>query len=200
MADIHVFVAGFGRCGTTAMMQLLWAGGAPVAGPPPSFEDSRLGPGTTDLEWVRAQRGKAMKWIDPSRSLLPGDIKAKTIWMDRAVKDQARSQLKMLTTLTPEIAGPVTPQTVTTMARSLKRDRVPTLAALRRRGPVLVVSFKELLADPINTAMTVQGFLGPEFLPSPLTGSRAILTRAPECAPDLWVEHSTIIAWEARHG
>lgn len=200
IGDVHVFVAGFGRCGTTAMMQLLWAGGAPVAGPPPAFEDSRLGPGTTDVAWVRAQRGKALKWIDPSVSLLPDDIKAKSIWMDRAAKDQARSQLKMVATLTSGGAGPVSSQAVSKMARGLKRDRAPTLAALRRRGPVLVVPFSALLGDPMGTALTVQRFLGPGFLPNPLTGSRAILARGPECQPDMWVEHSTTIAWEAQHG
>lgn len=38
----NIFVAGFGRCGTTAMMQLLWAGDAPVAGLPPAFEDTAV--------------------------------------------------------------------------------------------------------------------------------------------------------------
>lgn len=197
----NIFVAGFGRCGTTAMMQLLWAGGAPVAGPPPAFEDSRLGPGTTDVDWVRAQRGKALKWIDPSRNRLPSSIKAKTIWMDRRAMQQARSQVKMLRTLGP-FSEPLKPA-LSAMAKSLKKDRAPTLAALRKRGPVLVVDFRDLLNAPTVTALIVQQFLGEELMPNPVTGSKAILKRGPECQPDMWVEQSTLMAWqasEAQHG
>lgn len=193
----NIFVAGFGRCGTAAMMQLLWAGGAPVAGPAPAFEDCRLGPGTTDVAWVRAQRGRVLKWIDPSRSRLPVDITSRTIWLDRAPKDQARSQIKMLRMLTPDMASIGGGPSVSAFARSLKRDRAPTIAALRKRGPVLVVTFKELLAQPLATALRVRRFLGPEFLPDPVRGAKAILNRGPECQPDLWVEQSTSIAWKA---
>lgn len=191
----NTFVAGFGRCGTTAMMQLLWAGGAPVAGPPPAFEDSRLGLGGTNVDWVRAQRGKVLKWIDPSRNRLPSTIKAKTIWMDRRAMQQARSQVKMLRTLGP-FSKPLKPA-LSAMAKSLKRDRAPTLAALRKRGPVLVVDFRDLLNAPVVTALIVQDFLGEDFLPNPLAGSKAILKRGPECMPDMWIEQSTSIAWDA---
>lgn len=196
---INMFVAGFGRCGTTAMMQLLWNGGAPVAGPAPVFEDSRLSPQGIDLEWVKAQRGKIVKWVDPVISRLPAGIPAKTILMLRDPKEQARSQIKMLRTLC-RLDVPDTRRNQRRWASTLRRDTPIMIAALRKRGPVLIVGFADLLSHPLDTAEVVQDFLGADVLPDTYAGAAAILRRDPACAPDMWIEQSTVIAWQTRAG
>jgi len=170
---------------------MLWVGGAPVAGPPPAFEDRRLCFGSTDIDCVRDQRGKVLKWVDPSANTLPRDIRAKSIWMDRPAMDQARSQIKMATMFGTLLRSPA----VKVVAKSLKKDRAPTLAALRKRGPVLIIEFRDLIEMPTATALTVQSFLGEDTFPSPVWGAKAILNRGPECQPDLHIEQRTLAAW-----
>lgn len=196
---INIFVAGLGRCGTTAMMQLLWNGGAPVSGPAPAFEDERLSPAGIDLPWVKAQRGKILKWVDPVKNKLPAGIPAKTILMLRDPKQQARSQIKMLRTIGNNDV-PDNRRAQRRWAHTLRRDTPIMVAGLRKRGPVLCVGFADLLGHPLETAELVQDFLGPSMLPDPVTGAEAILKRGPECAPDMWIEQSAIIAWQTRVG
>ncbi len=196
---INIFVAGFGRCGTTAMMQLLWNGGAPVAGPAPAFEDDRLSPAGIDLPWIKAQRGKILKWVDPINTRLPAGIPAKTILMLRDPKEQARSQIKMLRTL-GSLDIPDTRRNQRRWASTLRRDTPIMVAYLRKRGPVLIVGFADLLAQPLDTAELVQDFLGTTIFPDTYSGADAILNRGPECAPDMWIEQSTTIAWQTRAG
>lgn len=195
----NIFVAGFGRCGTTAMMQVLWQGGAPVAGPAPVFEDSRLSPQNLDLQWVEAQRGKILKWVDPINNRLPPRFGGKTILMERDLKQQVHSQIKMLKFLN-QVEMPDTRRDRRRWAFSLRRETPIMVARLRHRGPVLRVQFEDLLSHPLETALLVQEFLGPEVFPNPQTGAKAVLKRGPKCTPDMSIEENTLIAWKRSGG
>lgn len=81
------------------IFERLDAGGFPVTGPRPSYEPSeRWCLGRPDPDWIAAQGGKAVKWIDPTnyragmRSLLPAE--PVIILMERNPREQARSQIK----------------------------------------------------------------------------------------------------------
>lgn len=103
-----LFVAGFGRCGTTMMMTMLDRGGFPVVGPRPAYEVGEMSPmAKPDPQWLRACAGKAVKWIDPikariSRNDLP--TAPVIIHMDRDKRNMAASQVKFLSMLFPGAA------------------------------------------------------------------------------------------------
>ncbi|MCB6178601.1 hypothetical protein LHP98_10720, partial [Rhodobacter sp. Har01] len=65
------FVAGFGRCGTSLACAMLAAGGLPVAGVAPVFEDHRFSPRRTDPAWRLAQTGRVVKWVCPLTTWCP---------------------------------------------------------------------------------------------------------------------------------
>lgn len=191
----YIIVAGFGRCGTSAMMQMLWHGGCKVTGPAPAFEDQRANPLRLDAEWMANQRGRAVKHLVIGTPKLSLDAPAKIIWMDRAHKDQARSQAKMAMMLADN-TGPKGIN-VGRMARSMDKERPLALGALRKQGEVMRVHFRDLLRDPEGTAKAVQGFLGGDMFPDWRQGAQAILKRDHKCAPDMRVEAALMRAFDA---
>jgi len=91
-----VLVAGLGRCGTSLLMQMLEAGGAPVVGQYPAYEPDilRALPGNAEA-WRRVARGRCIKALDPHRWMPPAGEDYRVIWLDRNPVEQAASQLKM---------------------------------------------------------------------------------------------------------
>lgn len=183
-----LFVAGFGRCGTTMMMTMLDAGGFPVAGPRPAYEVDEMLPGRIDRAWVRAQAGRAVKYIDPlvariSRNDLP--VRPIIIHMRRDVTEMARSQIKML-----EMAGYAIGdrrRAVRAFAADLTK-KAPTLQGrIDALGTVYHFSFEWVLAEP-NAAARKLGAIIAEHFDTPLDIAAAAFVpepRSPLCAPDM---------------
>lgn len=186
-----LLVAGLGRCGTTMMMTMLDAGGFPVTGPRPSYEPSeRWCLGRPDPDWIAAQGGKAVKWIDPTnyragmRSLLPAE--PVIILMERNPREQARSQVKLLADL-------VRPDRhiVKAMERSIRRDTPLVRAQMRSLGTVYLFRFEDVLKAPLMVANQLQGIIAHHFggVFDSGVAARAVIPRQPSCAPDLWMEN-----------
>tara|TARA_R110002126_G_scaffold290704_4_gene448327 strand:- start:22967 stop:23584 length:618 start_codon:yes stop_codon:yes gene_type:complete len=187
----NIIVSGFGRCGTTAMMHMLWHGQCEMASEPPDYEDKRTLSGPTfDNAWLCAQRGKAVKllYVKPPRMTL--DVPAKIIWLDRDPKDQARSQIKLLRVVSDPQAFQPTLADVGKLARSIRASTPAAIGTMRRHGEVMRVRFRDLLGDPEATAQRVQDFLGRDAFPLAKDGAGAILPRPHRCADDLAVEHA----------
>lgn len=191
MADLPIlFVAGFGRCGTTMMMTMLDRGGLPCAGPRPDYEVDQMAPGGPDLEWVRAQSGKAVKWISPLYTpIRPADlehISATTIYMQRDFREMAASQVKLLGSrivVNPRHARRV-------MAANMQKEAPAQEAMLNKLCPVYHFTFEWVLAHPQDAAQKIAAIVLHEFGIGfdAEAAARVPLHRDPRCAPDLSIE------------
>ena len=196
MAPI-LFVAGFGRCGTTMVMTMLDRGGFPTTGPRPDYElPDRISPERgVDREWVRTQAGRAVKWIDPLRARISRNDLPRApiiIHMDRPSRDMAASQVKLLQ-FSGAIVGSRNARRA--MAASLDREK-PTLAArLNATGTVYHMSFGWVLADPQAAAGKLAAIIAHEF-EAPFDAAAAACVpfrRGAGCAPDMAIEERLLM-------
>jgi hypothetical protein len=93
-----LLVCGFGRCGTSLVMQMLDTGGVPVIGRAPAYEEM-VPPGAGVDYWRENFSGRAMKLLDPQRHRPPAGLDYRILWLDRDFHQQALSQVKLLTDL-----------------------------------------------------------------------------------------------------
>ncbi len=147
-----IIVAGLGRCGSSLVMQMLDAAGAPCVGIWPDFEDevSIL----RDLKDVDVQRafyttckGRAVKLLDPHLNQPPIGLDYRNIFLSRNPAEQAKSMLKLLG------------MTNNRRARKAMEQAVRTDEALARQamtkigdGRYLNIPFENLIHDPEHTA------------------------------------------------
>lgn len=189
MADPILFVAGLGRCGTTMLMTMLDAGGFPTEGPRPSYEiPGRWTAGRPDMEWLAAQGGRAVKWIDPTRhSTLPGKLEAKPviILLERNPREQSRSQIKLLGG-----AMNLGRRAEKAMERSIRRDVPIMRAQLRGSAFVHIIEFEDVLQNPFWAARKLGRLVGFHFDRDfdDETAARVVVPRHTSCAPDLTME------------
>jgi hypothetical protein len=181
-----LFVAGLGRCGTTMVMHMLWRGGCPVAGDPPSFETDNISPYGVNLPWLRDQAGRAVKWIDPTVARIDRkDVPAKPtiICLTRDPKEQARSQLKL-------IGERVNRKAVAGMARTIVSDTKLMRTRLSILGDCFTMEFEQIIRDPRAAAIVLRSLVKRTFN-SELdikAASQVVIPRWPQCAPDLSIE------------
>lgn len=157
-------VCGFGRCGTSMVMQMLVAAGMPPSGGQwPAFEDDRLlsqriGENMPILPLLTAlQPPVALKILDPQLFAWPPVAQVRFIWIDRDPRQQALSQLKFISMIQGlEFGGRAG---VRAMAASLRRDRPRARARIRRLGPLLTLQFEEILIRPAATAARIMDFI-----------------------------------------
>lgn len=150
-------VCGFGRCGSSLMMQMLAASGVPVTGNAeyPAYEDDRVGDGlrTQKATWLRELHGEAVKLIDPQLYELPTGPRYKFIWLDRDPDEQAKSQLKFAAAF---LLGSVRQDRAArkALAASYRRDRPRAMARLATVSNVapLIIGFESLLYYPERIA------------------------------------------------
>lgn len=191
MSDHVILVCGFGRCGSSLVMQMLDAGGVPTIGEYPAFEDDRTGL-DRDPQWIAAQCGKALKLLDPhypDGRLIPGNYKI--IWLDRDHKQQARSQAKFARLL---MGLPIDRAWVRALAGSYQKDLPVALKILQDRGPVLRVRFEDILNDTFNAACRISKHLGIGDVPNMVSQVRR---RSPENANGMDMELALIAEREA---
>lgn len=180
-----IVVAGQGRCGTSLVMQMLFAAGVPCDGDWPSFESEAQMIGTIDPEAFAARRDQAVKILDPGKcglGSLPGHV---VIWLDRDPVEQARSQIKFMRGHGVDIED--SRATRRGLASTLRSDRERHRAALGIPGktPSLSVGFGILVLDPAWVAGAIAGFLKQHQWPALDTDAMtSVVRRRPsDCYP-----------------
>ena len=145
-----VAVCGFGRCGSTMLMSMLVAGGCPPGNATrPPYEGN-----VADLHG-RDLTGTCVKLLDPGEvaRVLAGPTRAwRFVWLDRDPIQQAKSYVKFLTAMAPVTGVRPSGDAVWRLAASDAADRPAILGALRDVGPVLVLDYERVLAQPRKTA------------------------------------------------
>jgi hypothetical protein len=182
-------VSGFGRCGSSLVMQMLAAAGMSLTGPWPSYEDpiaNMNGPLMRgDKAAAESLDGKVVKVLDPHVGRLP-KWSYRAIWCKRTYKEQARSQVKLLNMLMGVPAGR---DDVRAFERSYPRDEPKAMAALRAAGAqeIMVVNFEDLVIHPSSEVSAIANFCG---LPISARDAmvQAVHVRDPHCAPDMSME------------
>lgn len=156
-------VTGFGRCGSSLTMQMLQAGGFPVTGSFPAYEDH-------DAAWhvdepdnfALACDGRAVKRLDPQRWPLPPGPRYKVIWLDRDPVEQAKSALKMIDAVYPGVAKDKRARRL--MAKSYVRDRPLCLDLLEKVGAdVMRLRFEDLVEDTAASAVRIAIHFGADL-------------------------------------
>lgn len=186
MSD-HVFlVCGFGRCGSSLVMQMLEAGGFPVTGKWPAFEDDIVMQGAPAARWA-SMIGKAVKSIDTHVFPPPISIKYRAILMTRDHQQQAKSTAKFTRVVNGLEIGRAGRRR---LAESYRKDSPAMLATLHDlcgdKG-WSSLSFERLLADPFGSAVQIAqnatGEARPNLDISAMT--RAVRSREPHCLPGM---------------
>lgn len=168
-----VIVAGFGRCGSSLVMQMLHATDFPVTGEYPSFECEEYQTGEL------APPAGASKILNLDCETPPGGP-YRWIWLDRNPAQQAKSQAKLLR----ELGGiRMSRKSVRAMACNYAPSRRASFDVMHRLGgPVLVLSFEQIVQDPATAAKQIAEFVGCSG-----AGKMAAVVRrrGPECLPYL---------------
>ena len=172
-----VIVAGFGRCGSSLVMQMLHAAGFPVTGEYPSFECEEYNAGGMPPP------AGASKVLNLEYNPPPGGP-YRWVWLDRSPAQQAKSQAKMLR----ELGGVrVSRKFVRALACGYGPGRRASFEVMRRLGgPILVLSFEQLVLDPRGAAEQLAAFTGCDHA-GVMAG--VVRKRKPECLPDLLEVH-----------
>lgn len=187
-----LFVAGLGRCGTTLVMNMLARGGMPCSGPAPAYETRRLSHREVDLPWVRAQAGRAVKWLDPHKvQILAHHLPTRPviICLARDPQHQARSQIKMAAAFGMPVISDR--RTIRAMAASLRDEQIEIERLLDRLGDCYHLSFEWILGNPWAAAQKLCAIIADKDLAPGFVAERAaeiVLPRSPHCAPDLSIE------------
>lgn len=169
-----IVVSGFGRCGSSLVMQMLAAGGVRCLGNAPAYES-----------FDRVEPGQAIKILDPQHddpipyAVPPG---ARVIWVDRDVEEQAASHAKFTEAL---MGMKYSREARRRLVAALRSDRPRAMRAIGAR-PLLVLTFEALLARPEEQAERIAAFIGGGFESAAAAGQ--IRPRHPRCAPGLDME------------
>lgn len=176
-------VCGYGRCGSTMVMEMLYAGGLrPVDG---SAEISHELPDLGCLDELDRSvlDGRSVKCLDGFMHFGLPDADWSFIWVDRDPVQQAQSMVKFMRWQmdgwTPEACA------VPIFAESFERDRPEALSYLRERGPVLVLQYERVLVNPMKAAKGLaRVWAGLDVY----AAASAVHSRGPECQPGLTFE------------
>lgn len=178
-------VSGLGRCGTTMVMHMLAAGGAPVVGRAPGYEVDQAAHIPLDRDWLLSLEDRAVKVLDPHRGW-GRQCDARVIWLDRDMREQAKSQVKFLRM----VAGVQVPKSAwKSMKSGLRSDRSKSLRVLPSER--MMMSFEDIIADPERAAlMFAKWFDGFDVAAAVAVVKR----RSPECAPSMDMESALAAA------
>jgi len=176
-----IVVAGYNRCGSTTVMQMLAAGGCPMTGEWPAYAVEESLELTAD--WLAEHDGMAVKVLDPHKHPFPVGPDYRVIWLDRNSEQQARSQAKFLGTL---VNLRLTDADIQRFRQSYRAERPKVMALFRSVGAtVLAVRFEMILLSPQTAAAQIAGFVGGL---DAAAMAQVVLPRTPECRPDLAIE------------
>ncbi len=189
-----VIVSGYGRCGSSMLMNVLRAGGVEWA--TGAQELSGEHESTWDA-WLALQPGTAIKVLDPlapAHEPLDQMIGCRIFWLERNLTEQVKSYVKFSEAGLITHVG-VVPQRVRYPARKKKElrsafelDRPDSLERLRCAGDVVVMRYEDALAVPQQFAQAVAEVL-PEWPDFDVDAAAAVIhRRSPDCRPDLTYE------------
>lgn len=163
---------------------MLHAGGIQTTGQWPAFEDE-----ATQMEpfaraaWYRENEGRAIKVLDPHHWAPPPGLDYRVIWLDRAVKEQAKSQQKFVRAMTKGVFATGREQ-ARGLERALVRERVPALYILRALSTrILPIQFETVLSQPLSVSLIIKDFLYPLGLNEDRAAG-VVRKRGPACLPD----------------
>jgi len=166
MSDKITVVSGFGRCGSSMVMQMLYAGGMPIdldRAKWPYIEDSRQ-TRRSDQSWVAEYAGSVLKWLEPSVYVPPTGLPFQTIWLDRDLKQQAKSHVKFNRARgRADIRERMHGQSFKQFMDGKRERRPAALEIWRRRGPVLIMRYEGVKNDPLDSAKRMAEFTGHEL-------------------------------------
>jgi hypothetical protein len=188
MTDFAVAVCGFGRCGSTMAMSMLVAGGCP-----PGNAATVPYEGDPAALVGRDLTGTCVKLLAGGRmSEIPEGPTAawRFVWMDRNPAEQGKSMAKFLTVMAPVLGIQALRPSPTRLARTFEADRPYLLGALRRIGPVLVLDYERVLAQPRKAAKRMRREIWPGL--DVEAAAAAVHKRDGKCRPDIAFELSTL--------
>jgi hypothetical protein len=182
-ADPVILVSGFGRCGSSLVMQMLDAAGVGTTGEWPAFEDDRVLGLPHRAGWLNQQHGRAVKLLDPHIYTPPPGLPCRAIWLDRNPDEQSKSQAKFLRL----VCGKGISRTKRRgLQASYRADRPLCLDLLRSlAGEPLVLSFEGILADPVAASFLIARHCR---IPDPVAVAamaQAVVPRDPNCLPGM---------------
>jgi hypothetical protein len=192
-------VAGFGRCGSTMAMAMLRAGGIPaVDGSDP--DSGELLDGIEALAGVELA-GRAVKILDLAGRVPLPRADWRFIWLDRDPVQQARSVAKFVEWSTDgAIDLYAEDQDLKNLIRSYDLDRPRVLGELKRYGPVLVLQYERVLAQPKRASRALARFVAgldgltvahPTVLRFDVRAAAGVVhARDGRCRPDCAVEQA----------
>jgi len=193
-------VSGFGRCGSSMLMQMLAAGGMKCSGKWPSFEDTRATRSLPhDIGWLDEYHGRAVKILAPGFFLPLGlCFDARGIWLDRDPKEQAKSWAKI-----QRRVGSDVPRSKIHEQRRLfvnqRRKHLDRLKFVTKDKP-LILRYDTILKMPHKAAETVKQFLGVRLDIDKMT--EQVVSRKPQCYPGFMesemVEHAKTLQGHRR--
>lgn len=167
--DDVVVVSGLPRSGTSLMMAILEAAGLPLLvddlrppdrdNPRGYFEYQPVKALASDSRWMDLARGKAVKVIYRLVRHLPGHLRYRVVFMDRALSEVLASQDQMVRRLSA--AQPLSAEETARVAQAYRSE----LAAVRDwldhqpNIAVLVVDHAALLREPARPLRELRAFL-----------------------------------------
>lgn len=185
-----ILVCGFGRCGSSLMMQMLHCGGVRCVGEWPSFEDVKataMGGTIEDPAWVEGHAHHAAKLLDPQHFTVPAGNHY-VIWLDRDGVQQGKSQAKFLRLLS---GIPTGAREARAFAASYAKDRPFAMRSLRKAmataRPILSIRFEQLLNPSHALVSSIRDYLDRPELDIHAMAA-AVRPRGPECQPGLEME------------
>lgn len=165
-----IVVTGLPRSGTSALMQMLEAGGVDILSdgvreadednPRGYFEFEPVKNLMSDSNWLFEGRGKAVKIVAPLVTALPPGLACRVILSERDLEEVLDSQERMLQhrgqhlDMAPERRRILKEEYARTLAR------VKSMLAGRPDTQLLVIDHGNLISHPQDTARKVNQFLG----------------------------------------
>jgi hypothetical protein len=183
-----VVVTGLGRCGTSLTMQMLAAGGIPTTpAHGPGYEtEQTYQRKPIDPDWWAAQRGRAVKVLDPHINTIPRNVPVLVFVLTRDEREQALSQIKMGCFASRQAfdATTATRDRINGMRALLRRDH----RAMRMRLPVPhhTLHFEDMVRKPRLMASIIASRLWPWFPAVDPDAMAAVVRKRPTtCLPYL---------------
>lgn len=173
-SGVIVVVSNLLRAGSSLTMQMLHAGGYQCVGRWPDFEVEQT-EGTN--EWLRRCEGMAVKVLDPHRYRPPPGPDYRVIWIDRDVRQQAKSTIKAQR----EMAGMnVHRSHLKDMERLIRESRKPALDTWRSVGArMLMMRFERMVLGKHEAAEDIAKFIGADLDTEAMAA--AVVKRRPGC-------------------
>lgn len=182
-----ILVCGFGRCGSSLIMQMLDVGGISCFHDPgmgaPSYE-TFLGAGLPrESAWLSDLGGRAVKLLNPHHFRPPQSLACKIVWLDRDYQEQAKSTAKF----SEAVMGiRLNAGQVRQYAKSFAPDRAAAMKYFDRmpNAQVRIFKFEKLITDSEEQAERLAEFAG---LPKNTAQAMAevVIPRPPRCLDGL---------------